>query len=191
MMIDSKTDLSEHCLSTQVLATGKMLTLHCDQVRLPNGTNSVREYVSHPGAVVIVAMLATGNVVFERQFRYPLRQVFIELPAGKIDANEDYASTGRRELREETGYSATDWHYLGRQHPCIGYSNEVIHMYLARNLTAGSHQPDADEALHVFELDFNQSLNMIARGEITDGKTIIALLRTEKYLQAELRKIHG
>lgn len=184
-------DLDEHFVSTQTLATGKLLTLHCDEVRLPNGHLSHREYVTHPGAVVIIPLLANGNVLLVRQFRYPLNQVFIELPAGKIDNNEDYASTGPRELREETGYSATDWVYLGRQHPCIGYSNEVIHMYLARKLTAGKHQLDNDEALQVFELDFAESLNLITRGEITDGKTIIALLRTEKYLQAELIKNHG
>jgi ADP-ribose pyrophosphatase len=184
-------DLSEQCLSSQTLATGKLLTLHCDQVRLPNGNNSQREYVTHPGAAVIVPMLANGNVVLVRQFRYPLRQVFIELPAGKIDQNEDFFSTGQRELHEETGYTATDWVYLGLQHPCIGYSNEVIHMYLARELTAGKQQTDADEALQVFDVDFNESLNMIARGEITDGKTIIALLRTEKYIQAEVGENHG
>jgi ADP-ribose pyrophosphatase len=190
-MNESHPDLSEHCISTQTLASGQLLTLHCDQVRLPDGNESQREYVTHPGAVVIVPLLANGKVVLLRQFRYALRQVFIELPAGKIDLEEDYASTGPRELREETGFTATDWVYLGRQHPCIGYSDEVIHMYLARDLNAGQYQPDADEALQVFEIDFSESLNMIARGEITDGKTIIALLRTEKYLQAELRKNNG
>ena len=107
-----------------------MLTVKRDQVRLPNGNTSQREYVIHPGAVVVVPILPNGNVVLEKQFRYALHQVFIELPAGKIDAGEDILITGQRELLEETGYSASDWVKLGHQHPCIGYSNEIIHICL-------------------------------------------------------------
>lgn len=175
-------DLTEHCLSSQTIASGGMLTVKCDQVRLPNGNTSQREYVTHPGAVVIVAILPSGNVVLEKQFRYPLHQVFIELPAGKIDAGEDILLTGQRELFEETGYTADNWLKLGHQHPCIGYSNEVIHMYLALGLKAGEYQRDEDEHLEVFEASFTDCLGMIQNGQITDGKTIIALLMAEKYL---------
>jgi ADP-ribose pyrophosphatase len=181
-MASNKLDLTEHPISSETIATGGMLTVKRDQVRLPNGNSSQREYVVHPGAVVVVPMLANGNVLLERQFRYPLRQIFIELPAGKIDAGEDILVTGQRELLEETGYTATDWIKLGYQHPCIGYSNEVIHMYLARNLNAGLHQRDDDEHLEVFEASFEQCLAMIQSGEITDGKTIVALFFAEKYL---------
>jgi ADP-ribose pyrophosphatase len=176
------TDLTEHCISSDTIADGGMLTVKRDQVRLPNGHESQREYVLHPGAVVIIPLLANGNVVLEKQFRYPLHQVFIELPAGKIDAGEDILVTGQRELLEETGYTATEWVKLGLQHPCIGYSNEVIHIYLATGLTAGEHSRDADEALDVFELNFETCLSMIQRGEITDGKTIVAMFLAEKYL---------
>lgn len=176
-------DLREHCISSETIADGGMLTVKRDQVRLPNGNTSQREYVTHPGAVVVVPLLANGNVVLEKQFRYALRQVFIELPAGKIDAGEDILVTGQRELLEETGYSANDWIKLGHQHPCIGYSNEVIHTYLARGLVAGTHRLDDDESLEVFEASFEDCLNMVQSGEITDGKTIIALLLAEKYLQ--------
>jgi ADP-ribose pyrophosphatase len=176
-------DLKEHCISSETIAAGGMLTVKRDQVRLPNGNTSQREYVTHPGAVVVVPLLANGNVVLEKQFRYALRQVFIELPAGKIDAGEDILVTGQRELLEETGYSANDWIKLGHQHPCIGYSNEVIHTYLARGLVAGKHRLDDDESLEVFEASFEDCLNMVQSGEITDGKTIIALLLAEKYLQ--------
>lgn len=169
-------------LSSETVATGGMLTLKRDQVRLPNGNTSQREYVTHPGAVVVVPLLANGNVILEKQFRYPLHQVFIELPAGKIDAGEDILVTGQRELLEETGYSASEWHKLGHQHPCIGYSNEVIHMYLARGLSAGAHQRDDDEHLEVYEASFSDCLSMIQSGEITDGKTIVALFFAEKYL---------
>lgn len=177
-----KLDLTEHLVSSETIASGGMLTVKRDQVRLPNGHTSQREYVTHPGAVVIVPILANGNIILERQFRYPLHQVFIELPAGKIDAGEDILVTGQRELMEETGFSATKWVKLGHQHPCIGYSNEVIHMYLARGLSAGQHQRDADESLEVFDLPFEDCLSMIQSGEITDGKTIVALFFAEKYL---------
>lgn len=176
-------DLTEHCINSEVIASGGMLTVKRDQVRLPNGHTSQREYVVHPGAVVVVPILPNGNVVLEKQFRYPLHQVFIELPAGKIDPGEDILVTGQRELLEETGYSATEWIKLGQQHPCIGYSNEVIHIYLARGLTDGDHQRDEDESLEVFELSFDQCLEMIQNGQITDGKTIVALFLAEKYLQ--------
>ncbi len=181
-------DLTEHHLieymvSSETVAAGGMLTLKRDQVRLPNGATATREYVEHPGAVVVVPLLANGNVILEKQFRYPLHQVFIELPAGKIDAGEDTLVTGQRELLEETGFSASEWIKLGHQHPCIGYSNEVIHMYLARCLSAGTHRRDDGEHLEVFEAPFEHCLSMIQSGEITDGKTIVALFLAEKYLQ--------
>lgn len=180
--INTLIDLTEHTISTETIASGGMLTVKRDQVRLPNGGQGQREYVVHPGAVVIVPMLPNGNILLERQFRYPLKQVFIELPAGKIDAGETLLQTGQRELLEETGYSATDWVKLGLQHPCIGYSNEVIHLYLAQNLSAGQHVRDADETLEVFEASLPDCLQMIQNGQITDGKTIVALFFAEKYL---------
>ena len=176
-------DLTEHCISSEILAEGDFLTVKKDIVSLANGNISQREYVMHPGAVVIVPLLANGNVLLERQFRYPLQQVFIELPAGKIDPDEDVLKTGQRELLEETGYSAQKWVKLGVQHPCIGYSNEVIHVYLATNLAAGRHQRDEDEMLEVFEVKLEQCLEMIQNQEITDSKTIVALFLADKYLQ--------
>ena len=176
-------ELIETCISSEVMASGGMLTARRDQVQLPNGATSQREYVIHPGAVVVVAILDNGNLVLERQFRYPLNRVFIELPAGKIDHGEAPLLTGQRELLEETGYSADEWVYLGLQHPCIGYSNEVIHMYLARGLVLGEHKRDEDEALQLFDASLEESLAMVQRGEITDGKTIVALMWAEKFLQ--------
>ncbi len=167
-----------------------MLTVKCDQVQLANGNISQREYVTHPGAVVVVPMLANGHVVLEKQFRYPLQQVFIELPAGKMDSGESMLATGQRELKEETGYTAGQWVKLGLQHPCIGYSNEVIHIYLAWQLLAGQHQRDNDELLEVFDASFQDCLNMIENGQITDGKTMIALLMAEKYLACHPQLIH-
>jgi ADP-ribose pyrophosphatase len=174
--------LVEYMVSSQTVVSGGMLTVKRDQVRLPNGSTSQREYVIHPGAVVVVPVLPNGNVILEKQFRYALNQVFIELPAGKIDANEAILVTGQRELLEETGYTATEWTLLGHQHPCIGYSNEVIHMYMAQGLSAGAHQRDPDETLEVFDLPFEQCLRMIQTGEITDAKSIVALYFAEKYI---------
>jgi len=176
-------DLTEHCISSETLAQGGLLTVKKDVVRLTNGNISQREYVMHPGAVVIVPLLPNGNVLLERQFRYPLHQVFIELPAGKIDPDEDVLKTGQRELLEETGYTAQNWVKLGVQHPCIGYSNEVIHIYLASNLSAGEHQRDEDEMLEMFNVKLEQCLEMISNQEITDSKTIVALFLADKYLQ--------
>lgn len=176
-------DLTEHCISSEILAQGGLLTVKRDTVRLPNGNISHREYVTHPGAVIVVPLLPDGKVVLERQYRYPLHQVFIELPAGKIDPDENVLKTGQRELFEETGYIAHDWIKLGVQHPCIGYSNEVIHIYLATGLVAGEHQRDDDEMMEVFDLSFEDCLAMIQRGEITDSKTIAALFMAQLYLQ--------
>lgn len=181
--MQSNIDLEEHCISSEVIASGGMLTVKRDQVRVPNGNQSQREYVIHPGAVVIVPLLPNGKIIFEKQYRYPLRQSFIELPAGKIDPKEETLTTGQRELLEETGYTAKDWVKLGLQHPCIGYSNEVIHMYLANGLTAGKHQRDDDETLEVFELTLSEAMALVHQGEITDGKTLVALFFAEKYLQ--------
>lgn len=175
-------DLAEVTLSSETIAEGGMLLVKRDQVRVSSGATSQREYVIHPGAVVVVPVLDNANLLLERQFRYPLSRVFIELPAGKIDAGEPPLETGRRELLEETGYSAQEWIYLGLQHPCIGYSNEVIHIYLARGLSSGEHNRDEDEALQLFEASLKQCLRMIHDGELTDGKTIVALFRAEKFL---------
>ncbi len=175
-------DLTEHLIASEILVDGGMLTVKRDQVRLSNGNKSQREYIIHPGAVVVVAVLLNGHVVLEKQFRYPLGKVFIECPAGKIDAGESALVTGQRELLEETGYSANKWVNLGLIHPCIGYSNEVIHLYLALDTFKGEHKRDEDELLEVFDASIDDCLLMIASGEITDAKTIIALLFAQKYL---------
>lgn len=181
----STTHLAETCISSETIAQGGMLTVKRDQVTLPNGGTGQREYVVHPGAVIVIPLLDNGNLLLERQFRYALNQVFIELPAGKIDAGEAPLTTGKRELLEETGYSATEWHSLGLQHPCIGYSNEVIHCYLARGLTLGQHQRDDDEAMELFEMSLEDCLTAVKSGEITDSKTIVALFLAEQFLKAK------
>lgn len=175
-------DLVETCISSEKISGGKMIYVQRDQIRLPSGREGFREFVVHPGAVIILPLLDNGHLVLERQFRYPLQQVFIELPAGKIDPGESLLVTGQRELQEETGYHASEWTYLGFQHPCIGYSTEAIYIFLARGLTLGEPQRDQDENLQIFDMSVQQCMDAVQQGLITDGKTIIALMWLEKYL---------
>lgn len=175
--------LTETELTTETVYHGNLLHVRCDTVCLPNGNETGREYIVHPGAVLVVPVLDDGQLVFERQFRYPLRRSFIELPAGKIDPHEDILLTGQRELMEETGFTAREWHYLAALHPCIGYSDEIIHIYLATRLQQGEHSRDDDESLEVFSMTLTDAMQAMQRGEITDGKTMIALFWAEKHLE--------
>jgi ADP-ribose pyrophosphatase len=175
--------LKETELSSDTVFRGHLLHVKHDRVMLPNGSETGREYIVHPGAVLVVPLLDNGQLVFERQFRYPLRKTFIELPAGKIDPDEDPLATGKRELLEETGYTAREWQYLTTLHPCIGYSDERILVYLATGLQEGRHCRDHDESLEIFTLSLQQAMLAMQRGEISDGKTMIALFWAEKHLQ--------
>ena len=174
MSIDAH--LIETELQTEQVFSGGFLQVHLARVALPNGAESFREFITHPGAVVILAFLPSGDLLFERQFRYPLRRVFLELPAGKIDAGEDPLQTAQRELREETGYTAASWHYLGVMHPCIGYSDERIEIFAAHGLQlSGEKQLDHNEFLDVVEISPEEARQAVWDGRITDAKTIAAL----------------
>ena len=166
-MDDSR--FTEETLASEEVFTGRLLHVHRDEVRLPDGHDSIREWVDHPGAVVVVALLDNGKLLFERQYRYPLRR-------------EHILDTARRELREETGYKAKAWRHLGTMHPCIGYSNERIEIFLAQGLTYIGHELDDGEILEVVELSVHDALLSVRDGEITDAKTITALLWAEKVL---------
>ena len=177
-------DLREDELSSEVVFKGKLLEVRRDRVRLPDAAESIREYIVHPGAVVVLALLDNGKLLFERQFRYPLRRVFLELPAGKIDAGEDILTTGRRELLEETGHAAGSWEHIGVMHPCIGYSDERIEIFLARDVRrVAEQQLDQHEFLEVLELSPAEARQAVFRGEITDAKTIAALYWAEQALR--------
>lgn len=168
--------LIETEVSSETVFKGALLEVRKDIVQLPNQAESVREYIVHPGAVVILAFLDNGSLLFERQFRYPLRRVFLELPAGKIDPGEAILDTARRELLEETGYVASSWEYLGVMHPCIGYSDERIEIFEARGLKlTGEKQLDHNEFLDVIELAPAAAKEAVWKGEITDAKSITAL----------------
>lgn len=166
----------EDRLAGETVYQGKLLKVERDRVRLPDGRESTREYIAHPGAAVILALTEDGELLFERQFRYPLRRVFLELPAGKMDANETPEQTARRELLEETGYTAQTWRHLGVIHPAIGYSDERIEVFFARGLQRVTEQKlDAGEFLEVFGLSPEAAREKAARGEISDAKTLAAL----------------
>lgn len=175
--------LREGCLASEQVFSGCLLQVHRDRVSLPNGLESVREYIRHPGAVVIIAELENGKLLFERQFRYPLQRVFFELPAGKIDPGEDILQTAQRELREETGYAAEEWRHLGVMHPCIGYSDERIEIFLARRLRRlGEQTLDEHEFVELCELPLAEATAAVLSGEITDAKTVTALFWAERVL---------
>lgn len=172
----------EETLESRLAFDGRLLKVFSDRVRLPGGHESWREYVRHPGAAVVIAVLDNGNLLFERQFRYPLRRVFLEMPAGKIDAGEHALDTARRELREETGYKARVWRHLGTLHPTIGYADEGIEIFWAQGLSYVGAQPDHGEILELTEMSIADAMLAVRDGEITDGKTITALFWAEKIL---------
>ena len=184
-MPDASPHLHERTRSSEQLLDGKLLKVHRDEVELPDGTASVREWIDHPGAAAVVALLPDGHMLMVRQFRYPPRRVFLEVPAGKLDKpGEDPEAVARRELTEETGYTAETFHYLGRTYPCIGYSNEVIHLYLADGLEkVGEQALETGEHLEVTTLGFTEAVRMAQRGEILDAKSALALLMADAYLK--------
>ena len=182
---DTCAQLSESLLESTQIYRGKLLDVRLDRVRLPDGKEGVREFVRHQGAVVIVPLLDNGELLLERQFRYPLARVFLEFPAGKIDPGEAVEATARRELLEETGFVASEWRHLGVLHPCIGYSDERIEIFLARGLVRQSQQNlDHGEFLEVLSLPLEEALLAVRAGEITDGKTIAALFWAEKVVHS-------
>ncbi|WP_295999837.1 NUDIX hydrolase [Rugamonas sp.] len=159
---------------------GHFLKVQRDRVTLPDGKITAREYIKHPGAVVILPLLADGSVLMERQFRYPLDRVFIEFPAGKIDAGEDALACAKRELEEETGYTATEWQFVSTIHNAIAYSDEHLELFLARGLSAGAARLDDGEFLETFTATIDELLEWVRDRRITDVKTVIGIFWLDK-----------
>jgi ADP-ribose pyrophosphatase len=173
--------LIEHRVSSQELLKGRFLHAFRDTVRLPDGGEATREYVVHPGAVMIIPLLQdrdTGayRLVLERQFRYPVGQVMIEFPAGKLDPGENSLTCAKRELLEETGYRATEWARAGVLHPVISYSTEFIDIWFARGLVAGERALDPGEFLEVFTATPDELMSWCRDGRVTDAKTLSGAL---------------
>lgn len=181
MIADAPADFTETRLSTRLVYGGQLLKVHEDIVSLPDGQTARREWIRHPGAVIVIAMLDDNTVLLERQFRYPLNRHFIELPAGKMEPGEASLATAQRELREECGYTARQWQHLTTLHPCIGYSDERIELYLARELTHVGSALEDGEFLEILTLTVSEALSWIKNGQITDVKTIIGLFWVKSF----------
>lgn len=168
--------LVEAKVDSESVFDGKLLHVRRDTVRLPDGTLATREYIVHPGAVLVVPVLADGRLVVAHQFRYPLGRVMIEFPAGKLDAGEAPLDTARRELREEAGYVAARWERLGLVHSVVAYSTEAIEFFVAEDLSHVGAQLDAGEFLEIAVMSVDEMLTAVDREEVTDAKTVAALL---------------
>ncbi len=173
---DPDLHLREDKVSSEQVFRGRLLEVRRDQVRLPDGKPATREFIVHPGAVMIVPLLDDGRLVMERQWRYPLQRAMLEFPAGKLDAGEAPFACAVRELREETGYQATQWGRAGLLHNAIAYSTEGIEVWFARGLTAGPRRLDDGEFLDVQLRTLDEVAGLAASGGITDAKTLVGLL---------------
>ena len=174
------TDLKESTISTTVVYKGDFLDVRQDEVLLPNGETAAREWINHPGAVVIVPILPNGEIALIKQFRYAAGSEFIELPAGKLDAGEDPEECALRELEEEIGYRANKIKFLANIHPAIGFTNEIMGVFLAENLEKTEHNRDNDEFLELVPTTLTEALNLVWENKITDVKSIIGLLWLKK-----------
>lgn len=183
-LMNSK-NLKETKISSETIFKGALLHVTRDEVRLPNGKTSIREGILHPGAVVIVPFLNATTLIMERQYRYMPDKVFYELPAGKTDPGEDFLTTGKRELLEETGYTAKTWTFLSHLYPAIGYADEKMAVFAAHDLRFTEIARDEDEFLEIIEMPIDQAMEMLRKGEITDAKTMVGLFWAEKLARGE------
>ena len=182
-MSDKPADFTETMLESTSVYRGGFFEVFRDRVRRPDGKSAVREYIRHPGAVMMVPLLDEHTVILVRQFRYPAGRHFIEVPAGKMEPGEEPLATAKRELVEECGYEAASWQHLTTLHPCIGYSDERIELYLARDLHHVGSGPDDGEFLEVLPTPVDQALEWVTLGKITEVKAVIGLMWLERMLK--------
>jgi ADP-ribose pyrophosphatase len=176
-------DFTETTVSSELAFDGGLLKVRRDEVRLPDGHPAWREYIVHPGAVMMLAFVDEDTILLERQYRYPKHRHFIELPAGKLEKEEAPLHTARRELVEECGFEARQWWKIATIDPSIGYSTEVIHLYGARDLHHVGAKLDVGEHLETFEAKLSDALEWVRSGIITDTKTTFGLLWWDKWGQ--------
>lgn len=176
-------NLEEKQLSFEYKFEGKIIKLRVDQALLPNGATATREVVEHNGGICVVPLTDKNEVLMVEQYRYPYREVVLEIPAGKRDGNEEPLEGGKRELKEETGAVAENYTFLGELYPTPGYCGEIIYMYLATGLSYGETDPDEDEFLNLKKIPLETAVEMIMNGEIKDAKTQAAILKVERMLR--------
>jgi ADP-ribose pyrophosphatase len=176
-------DLTEHTLSSETVFAGDLLRVHRDAVRTPGG-KSAREWVQHVGAAATVPLLADGTTVLVRQYRYPARREFVEVPAGKLDAGETPEASAARELGEEVGLVARTWTKLGVTYPTVGYSDEVIHLFLAEDVEETEARPDEGEHVVAVRMPFAEAVERARSGGFDDAKTALALLLADAVIAA-------
>lgn len=179
----SDSELIEKKIDSKAVYRGRLLHVFCDSVILPNGNEATRDLIRHIGAVAVLPITDDGNVIIEHQFRYPVNEVLLEIPAGKLDSkDEDRLEAVKRELREETGYSAREWIELGDLYPTPAYSDEVIRTYIAKGLMKGDRKLDDDEFIEVERIPLSTLVEDVMSGKIKDAKTQIAILKAARLL---------
>ena len=178
-------NMEEKTTSSEIVFKGKLLDVRRDIVVLPNGHIGLREWIKHPGAVCCVPLLSDGRIALIKQYRYPVRKVMIELPAGKLDKGENPEMCAIRELEEEIGYKANKLTFLANIHPAIGFANEKMWLYFAENLEKTNQKLDSDELIEIIPTKLKDALEMVWNGEITDVKTIIGLIWADKVLRKQ------
>ena len=176
------TYLKEKTIKTKIAHKGTYLTLNSDEVLLPNGNISTREWIKHPGAVCCIPILPDGKIGLIKQYRYAVKEQMIEIPAGKLDQNETPEKCAMRELEEEIGYKADKITFLTTIHPAIGFTDEKMWLYLAENLVESEQSLDSDEFLVLFPTKLEEAVEMVWRGDITDVKTIIGILWAQRII---------
>ena len=181
-------DFTEKPLKQDYLYRGKIVNLRVDNAELPDGTTALREVIEHPGGVCVAALTDKEELLFVEQFRYPYMETVLELPAGKLEYGEDPFEAGKRELLEETGAAAKNYRDLGKLYPTPGYCGEIIHMYLAENLTFSEQHLDEDEFLEVRRIPLETAFQMVMRNEIRDSKTQVGILKTYQLIKGQAVK---
>ena len=176
------TFLKERTVQTKTVHKGTFLTFKRDEVLLPNGSNGIREWIKHPGAVCCIPILPDGKIALIKQYRYPVKKEMIEIPAGKLDQNETPEECAQRELEEEIGYKASKLTFLANIHPAVGFTDEKMWLYLAEGLVKTKQSLDADEFLEIIPTKLNEAVDMVWSGKITDVKTIIGILWAQRTL---------
>ena len=171
-------ELTEKTLSSKSVFDGRILHITLDEIELPNGKKSKREVVNHPGGVTVAALDEENNLLFVRQFRYPYKEVVLELPAGKLEKGSTPLENGKRELMEETGAEGYSYISLGQLYPSPGYTSEIIHLYACKVKSQGSSNPDDGEFLNVEKIPLDKAVEMVLNNQIPDAKTQVAVLKT-------------